>query len=189
MKGSWGWAHVQGGRVQFSKRTYPTAAQARDGLQDHLDVQDGEDTRDAAIRLRALPAWPNDVSVHVPGRSWYVQETHKDIRVIAGDTVHAFRRPVSTAAQQAPAEMAAERGAPKAPKPMGKWRAAAVDATPGQMRLQVFGFIIGVLGGASILFSDSTPEGNRSWGLLFIAVGIALMFNRAIWKKLKGPKI
>ncbi|ROV65843.1 hypothetical protein D3105_25165 [Streptomyces globisporus] len=25
-------------------------------------------------------------------------------------------------------------------------------------------------------------------GLLFVAVGIALMFNRAIWKKLKGPK-
>ncbi|MFE5486138.1 hypothetical protein [Streptomyces sp. NPDC056527] len=183
MTGCWGWAHVQEGRVQFSKRTYATAAQARDGLQDHLDVQDGEDTRDAATRLRALPAWPNDVSVHVPGRSWYVQETHKDIRVFAGDTVHTFRRPVSTA-QQAPAEMAAERGAPK-PR---KWRAAAVDATPGQMRVQVFGFIIGVLGGASILFSDSTPEGNRPWGLLLIAVGIALMFNRAIWKKLKGPK-
>lgn len=187
MTGSWGWAHVRGERVQFSRRTYSTAEQARDGLQDHLDVQAGEDTRDAATRLRALPAWPDDVSVHIPGRSWYVQETHKDIRVFAGDTVHTFRRPASTA-QRAAAGMAAERGAPKAPKPMGKWRAAAVDATPTQMRVQVFGFIVGVLGGASILFSDSTPEGNRPWGLLLIPVGIALMFNRAIWKKLKGPK-
>ncbi|SBV05045.1 hypothetical protein YW5DRAFT_02730 [Streptomyces sp. Ncost-T6T-1] len=187
MTGSWGWAHVQKGRVQFSKRTYPTAAQARDGLQDHLDVQDGEDTRDAATRLRALPARPDDVSVHIPGRSWYVRETHKDIRVFAGDTVHTFRRPVSTA-QQAPAATAADRGALKAPKPMGKRRTAAVDATRGQMAVQVFGFSIGVLGGASVLFSDSTPEGNRPWGLLLIAVGIALMFNRAIWKKLSlGP--
>lgn len=109
MTGSWGWAHIQGERIQFSKRTYSTAAQARDGLQDHLDVQAGKDTRDAATRLRALPAWPHDVSVHIPGRSWYVQETHKDIRVFAGDTVHTFRRPASTA-QRAAAEMAAERG-------------------------------------------------------------------------------
>ncbi|WP_239078134.1 hypothetical protein [Streptomyces sp. SID9124] len=177
MTDAWGWAHVQGERVQFSKRTYPTAAQARDALQHHLDVQKGDDTRDAAARLRALPAWPHDVSVHVPGRSWYVRETHKDIRVIAGDTVRTFRRPTSAPEQ-----------APKAPKTMGKWRAAAADATPGHMRVQVFGFVIGVLGGTAILLSDSTPEGNRLVGLLFIAVGIALMFNRSIRKKLKGPK-
>ncbi|MFE0776676.1 hypothetical protein [Streptomyces sp. NPDC058861] len=187
MTGSWGWAHVRGEQVQFSKRTYPTAAQAREGLQDHLDAQGGEDARDAATRLRALPARPHDVSVHVPGRSRYVQETHKDIRVFAGDTVHTFRRPVS-AARQGPAEAAAERGAPRGPRVRGKWRAAAVDAIPAQMRVQVFGFAIGVLGGASLLFSDDAPEGNRVWGLLLIAVGIAPMFNRAIRKKLNGPK-
>ncbi|MGW1185169.1 hypothetical protein ACWD7Y_14480 [Streptomyces drozdowiczii] len=184
MTDAWGWAHVQGERVQFSKRTYPTAAQAREGLQHHLDVQNGEDTRDAAARLRALPARPDDVSVHVPGRSWYVQETYKDIRVIAGDTVHTFRRPVSDT-RQTPAAGAADR---RTPKTMGKWRAAAVDATPGQMRVQVLGFVIGVLGGGAILLSDSTPAGNRPVGLLFIAVGIVLMFNRAIRKKLNGPK-
>ncbi|GAA2985559.1 hypothetical protein JCM13580A_02750 [Streptomyces drozdowiczii] len=30
--------------------------------------------------------------------------------------------------------------------------------------------------------------GNRLTGLLFVAVGLALMFNRAILKKLKEPK-
>ncbi|MFF8440911.1 hypothetical protein ACF07U_08515 [Streptomyces californicus] len=178
MTGSWGWAHVQGERVQFSKRTYATAAEAREALQAHLDGRSGEeDCRDAAGRLRALPARPDDVSVHVPGRSWYVQPTYREIRVFAGDTVHTFRRPV-----------AAEPGESQAPKPRGKWRAAAADASPGQMRVQVLGFVVGVLGGVSILVSGGTSTGSRLLGLVFIAVGIALMFNRAIRAKLGGPK-
>ncbi|MFD7745061.1 hypothetical protein ACFV2V_29055 [Streptomyces sp. NPDC059698] len=177
MAGTWGWAHVQGERVQFSKRTYATAVQAREALKAHLDGRSGEDDcRDAAGRLRALPPRPDDVSVHVSGRSWYVQPAHQAVRVFAGDTVHTFRRPV-----------AAEPDEPRPPKPRGKWRAAAADAGPGQLRVRVLGFVVGVLGGVSVLVSGGASAGSRVLGLVFVAVGVALMFNRAIRAKLGGP--
>ncbi|MFH9605953.1 hypothetical protein [Streptomyces sp. NPDC017448] len=56
------------------------------------------------------------------------------------------------------------------------------------MRGQVLGFVVGALGGASVLVSGGASAGSRLLGPVLVAAGVALVFNRAIRAKLGGPR-
>lgn len=164
----WGWVHVQGATVQFSARTYPTPEEARDGLQAHLDAHVGE----AAQRLRDLPAHvSSEASVHLPGHSWRVHASDREVRVFVGDDCRSYRRPAASPAPAPTPDLARKR------------RVSIATDSPYLMRFQVVGGLLALGGIATAVSGDF--EGNRVAMLLFVPLGLALLLCPALLNLLR----
>lgn len=146
------WIHIQGATVQFSRRTYDTTEEARAALQVHLDARYPE----AAARLRALPVYPGQPSVSLPGgHTWRVQEAGKSVTLMVGDEPRTFRRPAPKPAPQREDPGGARLLVDQAVRER-QWRSSG-KSLAAALCLPVLLFVVGLL-----FFANSGPSNDRS---------------------------
>lgn len=144
------WVHIQGTKVQFSKRTHESSSEARAGLQAHLDAHFPE----AGARLRALPAYPGQPSVSVPGHTWRVQDAARPVTLMVGNDHRTFRRPAPKPAPQqesAPARLVTDRAVRER-----RWRSSGRSLAFALSPLLLL-FAVGLL-----IFARSGPSDDTS---------------------------